>query len=485
MDMARKYWNDTTASHLLRRTGFAAPPRIVQQAVQQEPAQVVDHLLDFKPLPPDRFPLPAWLNEPDADARSFRKALAGLTPEKQQEKRRMLQREQNQRLVELRGWWLDRMMRTPNPLQEKLTLFWHGHFATSAVKVRSAYAMFLQNEMFRAQAAGNWRTMLQSLARDPAMLIYLDNAQSRKQHPNENFARELMELFTLGEGQYTEEDIQASARAFTGYSLDSEQMAYRYRPFFHDDGHKTFFGETGPWDGDAIIEMILKQDASAPFICRKLAAYFIGSDPDETLVEDMARILRDQDWEWKPVLRHLFLSRAFYLEKDIASAIKSPVEWLVGSCLLLERSLPPSWACQRVLTELGQTLFAPPNVKGWDGGYTWINTTTLTRRNEYAETLVEGQPERIRRPMLRQGKEIARFPSIQCDDVLPDAYRSNKQDALNHLAQRFLPLPLREQDTLFLEQLTHAWTEEPASWEETHIRQAAITLMQRPAYQLT
>ena len=182
-------------------------------------------------------------------------------------------------MLELRGWWLQRMANGPRPFQEKMVLFWHGHFATSMEKVREAYYMWRQNELFRRLATGNWQQLLTDAGKDPAMLIWLDQAQSRKDHPNENFAREVMELFALGEGHYTENDITEAARALTGWSLDRIDQKFVYRPGFHDNGEKTFLGRTGNLDGDDVIAQIVAQPQAARFITAKLWNYFAGQYP--------------------------------------------------------------------------------------------------------------------------------------------------------------------------------------------------------------
>src|SRR5271169_4436818 len=173
-------------------------------------------------------------------------------------------------MMELRGWWLQRMVHGPRPFQEKMTLFWHGHFATSVQKVREAYLMWRQNELFRRLAVSNWLTILVETARDPAMLIWLDQAQSRKEHPNENFAREVMELFALGEGHYTEKDVTEGARALTGWSLDRDTEKFIYRPFVHDNDVKTFLGLMGNLNGEDVMAQIVRQRQAAVFITGKL-----------------------------------------------------------------------------------------------------------------------------------------------------------------------------------------------------------------------
>ncbi len=292
-------------------------------------------------------------------------------------------------MMELRGWWLQRMAKGPRPLQEKLTLFWHGHFATSVEKVRDAYYMWRQNDIFRRLASGNWQLLLLEVGQDPAMLIWLDQAQSQKQHPNENFAREVMELFTLGEGHYTEHDITEAARALTGWSLDRQAQEFVYRPFIHDNGVKTFLGRTGNLDGDDVIAQIVAQPQSAKFITGKLWNYFAGQMPSEELNEALAANFRGNGNNFKPFLDTLFRCEEFYSPEIIRNQVKSPVQWLVSSVRILENELPPPLVSWGMLRQLGQDLFAPPNVKGWDGGVTWITTNTLLQRFNDAQSLVQ------------------------------------------------------------------------------------------------
>ncbi|TAL03603.1 MAG: DUF1800 family protein, partial [Verrucomicrobia bacterium] len=232
--LAARKWNYTTAAHLLNRAGFGGPPAEIEKLAKLNPEQAVAHFVDFEKIPDDTAD-PEWA-KPDPGRAERQRALRNAS----EEERRMMQRRQQQKereeIMDLRGWWLERMARGPRPLQEKMVLFWHGNFASSIEKVRDSYLMWRQNELFRRLATGSWRELLVEVARDPAMMIYLDQAQSRKQHPNENFAREVMELFALGEGHYTEKDITEGARALTGWSLDETRQKFQYRPFIHDDG---------------------------------------------------------------------------------------------------------------------------------------------------------------------------------------------------------------------------------------------------------
>ena len=207
-------------------------------------------------------------------------------------------------------WWAERMLVTRRPLEEKLTLFWHGHFATGNTKVRDTRMMLRQNEMLRANAAGNFRDLLVGILTDPAMLVYLDNGENRKGHPNENFGRELLELFTMGVGNYTEQDIREAARAFTGWTNDV--LEFRFDPATHDDGEKTFLGQTGAFNGDDIIDIILATPVTADYISAKLYRFFVREELDENTRVSLGATFRDAEYELKPLLRRVFLSRDFY-----------------------------------------------------------------------------------------------------------------------------------------------------------------------------
>ena len=234
--LATDGWNYETAAHLLNRAGFGGPPDAVAKLTDLGHDAALSSLLDYEKIP-DPTPNPAWA-VPDLGRAERQRAMQAMAPEDRRKAQQVEQRAQNQHLIELRGWWLNRMARGPRPFQEKMVLFWHGHFATSYEKVRSAYYMWQQNELFRRLATDYWLRLLIEAGKNPAMLIWLDQAQSRKEHPNENYAREVMELFSLGEGHYTEKDVTEGARALTGWSLDRDAQRFVYRPGFHDNGDK-------------------------------------------------------------------------------------------------------------------------------------------------------------------------------------------------------------------------------------------------------
>ena len=270
-------WNYETAAHLLNRAGFGGPPSEIGNLAGLKPDQAVAWLLDYEVIP-NKTPNPDWAKPDPARMARLRDVVRNGTLEEKKAAQQAENKLQALWMIELRGWWLQRMAKGPRPFQEKMMLFWHGHFATSMEKVRDAYYMWRQNELFRRLATGNWQQLLTDAGKDPAMLIWLDQAQSRKEHPNENFAREVMELFALGEGHYTEKDITEGARALTGWSLDRIDQKYIYRPCIHDDGEKTFLGRTGNLDGEDVIAQIVAQPQAARFITAKIWNYFAGQD---------------------------------------------------------------------------------------------------------------------------------------------------------------------------------------------------------------
>src|SRR5436190_158208 len=386
--LSQARWSFTTAAHLLNRAGFGGPPAEIENLLSLGPEKAVSHFVDYEKIPDDTAD-PTWAKPDPERAEKFMAARrAG-----EEERRKLLreqQQAQRQHITELRGWWLQRMAKGPRPFQEKMVLFWHGHFATSFEKVKESYLMWRQNELFRRLATGNWLEILFEVAKDPAMLLWLDQAQSRKQHPNENFAREVMELFALGEGHYTEKDISEAARALTGWSYDRTSQKFVERPLFHDTGRKTIFGKESDFDGEDFLEMVVAQPQAARFITAKLWNFFAGEMPSEDLTTALASTFRRAGNNFKPVLRTMFLSEEFYSPSLIRNQVKSPVQWLVGSVRMLERELPPPIVCFSLTRNLGQDLFAPPNVKGWDGGLSWITTNNLLARYNEAATLVQG-----------------------------------------------------------------------------------------------
>lgn len=474
-------WNAQKAAHLLNRAGFGGTPEEIQKLVDLGPEKAVESLVYFERIP-DTTRNPPWA-EPDGERLAKFRAYRDAPEEKKKELRKMEQKEQREQVQELRYWWLQRMAFGPRPLQEKLALFWHGHFATSIQKVKSAYYMWRQNEIFRRYGSGDWRQLLTEVSKDPAMLIWLDQAQSRKEHPNENFAREVMELFTLGEGHYTEKDITEAARAFTGWSLDRVHEEFIYRDRMHDKGEKTILGRTGNFSGDdVLVTIIIHNPQSSRFITRKLWTYFAGEMPSDEFNDALANSFRTGGYNFKPLLRTLFLSEEFYSQSIMRQQIKSPVQWLIGSVRLLERELPPAPLSINALRSLGQDLLAPPNVKGWDGGLSWITTNNLLNRYNFAGYLVLGENPLAPAPR-RKTKPRRRMPiktHIQVEKLFPPEVRTDKTKLLAAIEQRFLQSTLSPAHR----SAARAYLESEGELDDADILQAIRLVMSTPEYQL-
>ncbi|HMB95282.1 MAG TPA: DUF1800 domain-containing protein, partial [Tepidisphaeraceae bacterium] len=283
------------SAHLLNRAGFGGRPEEIAAIVEMGPRQAADALLDF----PDAIAEEqSKTDQPDFSAiedypKSFeerRQMLLGKTDEERKALIQQFMAKNREALAEVLRWWLKSMTGGKYPLQEKLTFFWHGHFTTSARDERAAWLMWQQNETLRRNAAGNFRVFVKEISRDPAMLDYLNNQENRKEHPNENYARELMELFTLGIGNYSEQDVKEAARAFTGWGHDGEEFIYR--KYDHDTNSKTFFGRSGNFDGDDVIELILQHPACAPYIAKCLLTFFVQDEPEPAICQNLGAVLR-------------------------------------------------------------------------------------------------------------------------------------------------------------------------------------------------
>jgi hypothetical protein len=281
--------------------------------------------------------------------------------------------------------WMHRMLHTARPLEEKMTLFWHGHFATGDNKVQSSEMMWQQNGLFRTNAVGNFHDLLLGVSRDPAMLKWLDGNQNHKAAPNENYGRELMELFTLGIGNYSEDDVHAAARAFTGWHAAKGTFQFVARDY--DSSVKTFLGQTGQWDGGDILNIILQQPAHATFLMTKLYHFFVDPNPSSANIQKYADIYTQNQFNIAPVLQAMFMSPEFQAQSAVQSLIKSPAEYFIGALKHLGIATVPKQG-PGVLTLLGQQLFIPPNVAGWPGGPSWINTGTILNRYNEANRLV-------------------------------------------------------------------------------------------------
>ena len=366
------------ARHLLNRIGFGATQPEIERFARMTREEAARKLLaDARTAAVT--PPPAWIDSTAA----LRYPRAGEKATDSEKK--MFQQQQIREGLELRGWWVAEMLATPSPLTERMTLFWHNHFVSSQQKVKLAELMYRQNVTLRANALGNFGDMLHAIARDPAMVIYLDSVQNRKGTPNENFAREVMELFTLGEGNYTEQDVKEAARAFTGWSVDRTTGQFMFRRFIHDDGSKTVLGRTGNLDGDQVLDILLAQPQTAEFITRKLWREFVSPDPDETEVKRISRRFRDSGYDIRVALYALLTSDAFYAQEHRGALIKSPIDLVVGTLKQFDFKPGETLPFAVAAAGMGQNLFSPPNVKGWPGQETWINSSTLLARKQFLD----------------------------------------------------------------------------------------------------
>jgi uncharacterized protein (DUF1800 family) len=401
------------ARHLLLRAGFGGTDEQIRTLAEWGPERAVDYLLDYEDIPAEadaRDAFDSGIIRPrnEAEKRAYRRAQQASDENALAQFRTIRQRAQRDdrnQMRKVQQWWITRMIQTPRPFEEKLTLFWHGHFATNFRTIEDSYHMYAQNRMLRANALGNFGDLLRGIVRDPAMLKYLNNNQNRKSSPNENLAREIMELFSLGEGNYTERDIKDGAKALTGFTYRDDAFVFNKNQ--HDNNSKRILGSIGNLDADGFVNAILLSPNCAPFICAKLYKYFVSDISTDvrslkgaprTVVRKMSAMLQDQRYDLKPVLRRLFLSRHFYDPSVMGNKIKSPAELIVGAVRTLNVPVRNLTILTGAMDMMGQSVFLPPSVKGWDGGRSWINTSTLfIRQNTLVYMLTGQQAQKNRR----------------------------------------------------------------------------------------
>lgn len=357
-------WNPQLAGHLLRRSGFGGSAADIDAAATSGMNAAVDRLIHPRP---DSLPL-----APSGDL--------SFGPMVDPAQRR------NAYFLAI-SWWVDRMLQTRSPLVERMVYFWHNHF-TSAIGAGVTPAMMVvQNNLLRTHALGNFAELTHEVARDPAMLVYLNGNQNRKAHPNENFARELMELFTLGVGNYSEQDVRESARAFTGWTVDRTGEQARLVGRLHDDGVKTFLGRSGDLSGDDVIDTIMRQPATTTFVARKFCRSFVYDDPEPELVDAVASRLRDSGYDVSALMNTLLRSNVFYSARAYRSLVKSPIDVVVGAL----RTVGVSKSTPRIIAamaSMNQIPMRPPNVAGWPGGSQWLNQGTILARLNFLNQLV-------------------------------------------------------------------------------------------------
>ncbi|SEA06922.1 Uncharacterized conserved protein, DUF1800 family [Thiothrix caldifontis] len=366
------------AAHLVSRTGLGAEWDVIKQLEGRSKQEAVEWVLNpklstLKSAPP----MTPWLKlEP-----------MRLTDMKSRNSAWAISQREGKRL---QAWWVEQMLATRTPFLERMTLFWHNHFTSSIQKTLQPSLLYQQNLLLRRHALGSFAELLQAIARDPAMLVYLDGHQNSKDKPNENFARELLELFTIGRGYYREPDVKAATQAFTGWRVDYQTGKFVIRPAEHAGGQHTFLGKTGSFTGDAIIKILLEHPRTAENLTEKFWLAFVSNRPDQVLIRTWAQQLRQSSYDIKGLMRTVLNSDAFWMPANRGTLVKSPVELVIGTVRMLPYPRESTQEMLNLCRLLGQELFDPPNVKGWKGGEHWISTQTLLVRNAFLSKLSRG-----------------------------------------------------------------------------------------------
>jgi uncharacterized protein (DUF1800 family) len=405
-------WNRYRALHLLRRSVFQPTEAELQSALEGTPEEAITKLFEMKPLPEP----PDWVEELALGREEL------LDPQKRQEYTALLAQRRNQLVT----WWTNVMTQQEYSLREKMVLFWHDHFACDITTVFLPQFMYKQNALFREYAFGNFKELTKKIVSDPAMLVFLDGARNSRFKPNENFGREILELFTLGEGNYTENDIIEASRAFTGWTINATQtLDGIFVEQLFDNTVKTFMGQSGNFTADDIVDIIFEQPACAEYLARKLYRYFIYDVPDETIVQGLAKIFRDADYEIQPMLEALLASAHFFDNEVHGAQIKSPLDFTVGIMRQTGFDIseqPPNISnvlypyINQINGALGLIPFRPPNVAGWDWHHAWISTATYPLRNSVSDSFLSGTRYNEGRPLRSNISSldfIKQFPSYQ------------------------------------------------------------------------
>jgi uncharacterized protein (DUF1800 family) len=444
-------WDLRRAGHLYRRAAFGATAAELDAAVKDGPAKTIAILLKGGP------------NQEGYDAVSRQMAHSIA---------------ETNNGAQLRAWWLHRMLYSPHPLQEKMTLFWHNHFATSNAKVQNARFMLGQYELMRKYALGDFSALLREMSSDPAMLIWLDGRDSKKGNPNENYGRELMELFSLGIGNYTEKDVREAARSFTGCEIQGTEAVFN--PAQHDDGQKTVLGQTGNWKGDDVVRICLEQKSAPGFITRKLCRFLISEDaaPPVELIDPLAAQFRDGGYDFGGLVKTVLSSNLFFSQLAYRKRIKPPADFALGIVRGLEGRVGTSNLVP-VLEQLGQNVFNPPSVKGWDGGQTWLNGQTLLFRQNLALALTSTEDPRfgsrtdpaavVKKHDKKTDDEILDFfLTLFLQNDAPQESRDRLRDYQQRAHQQTVPV---------------CWTEDEAA--DHRVRALCHLVLTLPEYQLS
>lgn len=504
LPQAENSWTLFEAAHLLNRAGFGGSPSEIKAFHALGRTQAVESLLNPTEAI-DAFPPPGWATDEAAMAdsrerykqyRDAKKEMKNATVEEiaaaRREAAKKFQKQSREQALQAQAWWFNRMVKSEAPLREKMTLFWHDHFASSVQKVKFPLLLVNQNRLFRDHAFGSFRDLTQAIVMDGAMIVYLDSQNSKKGRPNENFAREIMELFTLGEGNYTEQDIREAARAFTGYTVNRStgESVHNLRDW--DATDKTLFGKTGPYKGEDVVNLIFEKKEASRFMANKLWEFFVYEKPSASLLDDLGNSFQQANFQVAPLLREIFLSKEFYSPAATRSQIKSPVHYIVSLLKQLEIQNPPLGFPITAQLQLGQVLFMPPNVAGWDWGHAWINTNTLLTRYNLAGFLTKGADdqklipeEKMKIPKMGKAPSSmgAGWKGPDYESIAPRPLRENPAELVDTLIFRFFQSPIPEKArNSFIE---YATSKKGAVFTNTETAELCHLILSTPYYQLS
>ena len=407
------------------------------------------------------------------------------------DEKKMRQQKSRESIRNLNLEWMSEMVNSGAQLREKLAFFWHGHFACRNLNIFYQQSLL---DILRRNALGNFGTMLKEVSRSAAMLNFLNNQQNRKGHPNENFAREVMELFNLGRGNYTENDIREAARAFTGWSANA-QGDFIFRRGQHDFGKKTVLGHTGNFDGDEVLDILLSKRETAYWICMKIYKFFVNEKVNIEHLKWLAERFYKNDYEISKLMEDIFTSEWFYEEKNVGALIKSPIELLVGIQRMMPMKMENEEALLILQRILGQVLFYPPNVAGWPGGKSWIDSSTLMMRMRIPQLINEDDELNVRpkddddQMMGREDKPLMRKKG----GYAPKRQQLNAEVDWSHMLSHLEKTPREKLVESIAEVLLNVKSRVPqelitrysdASGRESFIRSATIRMMSTPEYQM-
>ncbi len=468
--------------HLYWRAGFGEPYAVIQSGKRQSARQVFKQMLrdseDFRPI--DIVNMREVVAE-FKQLREMRDVKKAGNREEVRDKLKDLQKDRKEEQGTLNTTWIDLMATSRGVLREKVALFWHGHLVSRSLN--PAFSQSYLNTL-RKNALGKFGNLLMAVSKEPSMLQFLNNKQNKKRSPNENFARELMELFTLGRGNYSEKDIKEVARAFTGWDFDL-QGRFIFREFQHDNGEKTIFGKTGNFQGEDVIEMILERKETAQFLTTKIYKYFVNENISvkEKRIAELSKRFYKTDYDIADLLENIFTTDWFYDQENIGSHIKSPVELLVG----MKRTLGATFDNQQpnlfIQKVLGQVLLYPPNVAGWAGGKNWIDSSSLLFRMQLPAMLFLGKEGNISAKKdgdvntAYQSKKQSFKATVDWNDF-SESFSEKDKNLLGEISQYLLQVPVNEQ---FAQNLASKFQNNS---KEENIKQIAIALMMMPEYQV-